>query len=75
MFLIREKHPRIDLFGIDFPSLRGVEIPNQDDSEDEDVEVEDQDQEVSMNDLFDAGNDPQQRILLTLLLIYRFQIH
>ena len=42
MFLIREKHPGIDLSGIDFLSLRGVEILDKDDGEEEDNEPIDQ---------------------------------
>ena len=33
IFLIRENYPKIDLFGIDFSSLRGVEVSNLDNGE------------------------------------------
>ena len=33
LFLIRERHPEIDLSGIDFLSLRGAEVPDKDDGE------------------------------------------
>ena len=38
LFLIRERHPEIDLSGIDFLSLRGAEVPDKDDGEEEDNE-------------------------------------
>ena len=36
--MIRERHPEIDLSGIDFLSLRGAEVPDKDDGEEEDNE-------------------------------------
>ena len=59
MFLIREKHPGIDLSGIDFCSLRGAEIPDPDDGEEEE-EAEPIQQEVTMDDLFGAGDEGQE---------------
>ena len=56
MFLVKEKHPEIDLFGIYYWSLRGIEILNPNDGENEGAQVED-DQEVTINDLFDVGKD------------------
>ena len=38
LFLIRERHPEIDLSGIDFLFLRGAEVPNKDDGKEEDNE-------------------------------------
>ena len=52
--MIRERHLRINLSGIDFLSLRGAKIPDEDDRKEEDSEPTDQ--EVSMDDQFGAGN-------------------
>ena len=38
LFLIRERHLEIDLYGIDFLTLRGAEIPDKDDGEEENDE-------------------------------------
>ena len=65
MFLIRERHPGIDLSGIDFLSLRGAAIPDKDDGEEE---------EVTMDDQFGAWdeiqtvspNNPSAEIILTV---------
>ena len=48
LFLIRERHPKIDLSGIDFFSLKGAEIPDKDDGEEEDDEPTEQ--EVLVDD-------------------------
>ena len=57
MFLIKEKHRRVDLSSINFLSLKGAEILNLDDGENEGSKVED-DQKVTMDDLFGTEDDP-----------------
>ena len=54
LFLIRERHPEIDLSGIDFLSLRGAEVSDKDDREEEDNESIEQ--EVLVDDQGGVGD-------------------
>ena len=52
--MIKERHLEIDLSGIDFLSLRGAEVPDKDDGEEEDNEPIEP--EVLVGDQGDAGD-------------------
>ena len=54
--MIKERHPEIDIFEIDFPSLKGAKFfhPNDDKSVGDQVRVADQ--TMTMDDLFTEGD-------------------
>ena len=67
IFLIKEMRLELNVFGIDFPSLRDVEVLDPDDGEGMGDQFKDAEPEVTMDDIFNEGDGPALKKQMSLI--------